>query len=176
MKFMKSIMMGTGGVALAGLVLTLAAPKTAHALVAAAVQVVGIASVSAIDEPGRTPYQAVSGNLSCLGIGNCVYTFQPIPANHRLVLQQISGGLGSNLANPSAQVIVGSATRLNVAQFPVFGNYFTGPLVGYYDAGVAPTVQFIQSNGDTSNGFGQAFLTGHLLDCSVVSCAAMVIQ
>jgi hypothetical protein len=39
MKFLKSFLIGTGAVVLAGLVLTLVAPKAAHAIVATAVQV-----------------------------------------------------------------------------------------------------------------------------------------
>ena len=57
MKFVKSLLMGTGGVALAGLLLSLLAPKAAHGLVAALVQVANTSSAPAIasliDDPGR---------------------------------------------------------------------------------------------------------------------------
>ena len=50
MKFLKSLLMGTGGVALAALVLALLAPRAAHAVVATAVQVVNTSANPAITE------------------------------------------------------------------------------------------------------------------------------
>jgi hypothetical protein len=50
MKFLKSLLMGTGGVVLAGLVLALLAPKAAHAVVATAVQVVNTSANPAITQ------------------------------------------------------------------------------------------------------------------------------
>jgi hypothetical protein len=50
MKFLKSLLMGTGGVVLAGLVLALLAPKAVHAVVATAVQVVNTSANPAITE------------------------------------------------------------------------------------------------------------------------------
>jgi hypothetical protein len=50
MKFLKSLLMGTGAVVLAGLVLALLAPKAVHAVVATAVQVVNTSASPAITE------------------------------------------------------------------------------------------------------------------------------
>jgi hypothetical protein len=50
MKFLKSLLMGTGGVVLAGLVLALLAPKAVHAIVATAVQVVNTSASPAMTE------------------------------------------------------------------------------------------------------------------------------
>ncbi len=50
MKFLKSLLMGTGGVVLAGIVLALLAPKAVHAVVATAVQVVNTSANPAITE------------------------------------------------------------------------------------------------------------------------------
>jgi hypothetical protein len=50
MKFLKSLLMGTGGVVFAGLVLALLAPKAIHAVVATAVQVVNTSANPAITE------------------------------------------------------------------------------------------------------------------------------
>jgi hypothetical protein len=44
MKFAKSILTGTGAVVLAGMILTLLAPRAAHAVAATAVQVVNSSS------------------------------------------------------------------------------------------------------------------------------------
>jgi hypothetical protein len=56
MKYTKSILMGTGGFLLAGLTLTLLAPKAAHAVVATLVQVANTSSspvfVSSVTDPG----------------------------------------------------------------------------------------------------------------------------
>jgi len=50
MKFLKSLLTGTGAVVLAGLVLALLAPKAVHAVVATAVQVVNTSASPAITE------------------------------------------------------------------------------------------------------------------------------
>jgi hypothetical protein len=50
MKFLKSFLMGTGGVALAAVVLALLAPKAVHAVVATAVQVVNTSASPAITQ------------------------------------------------------------------------------------------------------------------------------
>jgi hypothetical protein len=64
MKFLKSLLMGTGGVVLAGLVLALLAPKAAHAVVATAVQVVNTSANPAITEDAsRQASQIVT--ISC---------------------------------------------------------------------------------------------------------------
>ena len=61
MKFIKSLLMGTGGVVLAGLVLALLAPRAVHAVVATAVQVVNTSANPAITEDAsRQASQIVS--------------------------------------------------------------------------------------------------------------------
>jgi len=50
MKFLKSLLMGTGAVVLAGLVLALLAPQAVHAVVATAVQIVNTSASPAITE------------------------------------------------------------------------------------------------------------------------------
>lgn len=50
MKFLKSLLMGTGGVLLAGMVLALLAPRAVHAVIATAVQVVNTSASPAITE------------------------------------------------------------------------------------------------------------------------------
>jgi hypothetical protein len=65
MKFVKSILMGTGGVVLAGLILALLIPKAAHAIAATAVQVVNTSAAPAIT--ADTTMQASQiVNLQCL--------------------------------------------------------------------------------------------------------------
>lgn len=180
MKFAKSILTGTGAVVLAGLILTLLAPKAVHAVVATAVSVVNTSAtpvpVSSINEPGRIPYQAHATNAACLGMIACTYTFAIVPNNHRLVIQQVSGYLsfqGTGFAGGT--VYVGSSFS-PFANFPVVGPTFAGPLQGYVNSGDFPTVQETFYGGNTSNGFGHIDLTGYLLDCLVANCAAIVAQ
>jgi hypothetical protein len=79
MKFAKSILMGTGAVVLAGLILTLLAPKAAHAIVATAVSVVNTSSnpvpVSSIDSPGRIPFVESGLTGVCGGSSSCASGF-----------------------------------------------------------------------------------------------------
>jgi len=64
MKFAKSILIGTGSLVLAGLILALLAPKAAHAVAATAVQVMNTAAAPAITQDiSRQASQIV--NLEC---------------------------------------------------------------------------------------------------------------
>lgn len=64
MKFLRSLLMGTGGVVLAGLVLALLAPRAVHAVVATAVQVVNTSASPAItQDTSRQASQIVT--VSC---------------------------------------------------------------------------------------------------------------
>src|ERR1700679_1864656 len=97
MKFLKSLLMGTGGVILAGLVLALLAPKAIHAVVATAVQVVNTSASPAITaDASRQAAQIVtiqcevttqfSAPRACGGPGSYTGTIGPnggyvVPAN-----------------------------------------------------------------------------------------------
>jgi len=73
MKFLKSLLTGTGGVVLAGLVLALLAPKAVHAVVATAVQVVNTSASPAImEDTSRQASQIVT--LSCLLHASACFT------------------------------------------------------------------------------------------------------
>ena len=113
MKFAKSLLMGTGSVALAGLLFSLLAPKAAHGLVAALVQVANTSSAPAIasliDDPGRVPFKAGYANSSCSANPACQFSSTlPVPAGHRVVIQQVSGALVFNSVPASSGVIWGS--------------------------------------------------------------------
>jgi hypothetical protein len=64
MKFVKSILTGTGAVVLAGLILALLAPKAVHAVAATFVQVTNTAAnpvvVQDVDSAGRQPFAVTS--------------------------------------------------------------------------------------------------------------------
>src|SRR5258706_8139287 len=132
MKITKQLMFGSGGIVLAAMVIVLLAPKAAHAVVATLVQVVNTTAnpvpASTVDEPGRVPYVS-----SVLDLGNncglgfeCDFNFPPVPAGHRLVIQEVSGFIQFYF-NPSAFVEVfvsASGATSSEGQFLVNGLTF----------------------------------------------------
>jgi len=85
--------MGTGGVVLAGLFLTLLLPKAAHAVVASLVQVVNTRSTPVpnqdVDHPGRHAFQASCSVTSSFNNIFCDPQPQP-PTGTEFVIQNIS--------------------------------------------------------------------------------------
>jgi hypothetical protein len=79
MKFLKSLLMGTGAVVLAGLVLALLAPQAVHAVVATAVQIVNTSASPAITEDtSRQASQIVT--IQCVMFSNVTTScFQSLP-------------------------------------------------------------------------------------------------
>ena len=91
MKFAKSLLLGIGSLVVAGLVLTLLSPKTAHAFVATAVQVMNTSSTPVpnkdVDQPGRHAF-----TQSCSTTSTFFCTLQPaVPAGHVFVTQTLVG-------------------------------------------------------------------------------------
>jgi hypothetical protein len=191
MKFAKSILMGTGGVVLAGLILTLLAPKAAHAIVATAVSVVNTSSnpvpVSSIDGPGRVPF-IESGSFECNLLAYCLSAFTtPVPAGHRVVITYMSGSM--NFVSTPTYAAVALNTTLNSTiigpvefNVPVINpagvlTIFGAPVTYYFDAGQIPSVDAFSYNGIFRNGLGlQVTLVGYELDCTVAPCPAVAIQ
>jgi hypothetical protein len=133
----------------------------------------------ALDEPGRIPFVAYFSN-SCSGTG-CDYTFLPVRAGHRVVLQHISASLVFTTA-PTALfgAVDGSfgAIFFNVPPPPGGLNLtsFDHALLLYFDAGQTPLVQ-INTNGQFDPSAGQNLaLVGYELDCSAAPCAAITNQ
>src|SRR5580704_6162253 len=93
MKFAKSFLLGTGAAVLAGFVLTLVAPRAAHAVAAALVQVVNTRSNPVpnqdVDHPGRHAFQASCTITSVFDNIFCDPQPQP-PAGTEFVIQNIS--------------------------------------------------------------------------------------
>src|ERR1700727_1530275 len=85
MKFLKSLLMGTGGVVLAGLVLALLAPKAVHAVVATAVQVVNTsASPANTEDTSRQAAQILTINCNYIGTNHIPVCRQMLPAGYPL--------------------------------------------------------------------------------------------
>jgi hypothetical protein len=144
-----------------------------------------------IDEPGRVPYVSSVLDLgkNC-GLGfECDFNFPPVPAGHRLVIQEVSGFIQFNFS-PSAFVevfISASGATSSEGQFLVngstFGNSsfggtrasFTQPFHAYFDPGDTPVVS-VQARNATfpnDNSTEVATLKGYLIDCSAAPCTAI---
>jgi hypothetical protein len=188
MKFAKSIWMGAG-VVLAGLILTLLAPKAAHAIVATAVSVVNTSSnplpVSSIDGPGRVPFMESVSSV-CNELPYCSSAFTtPVPAGHRVVITYLSGSM--RFATPPTYVAVALDATLpsSIVAFnvPVLNGagvtYFGAPVTYYFDAGQIPSVNSY-SNGTFVPGPPttalNVTLVGYELDCTVAPCPAIATQ
>lgn len=195
MKFAKSILLGTGAVVLAGLILTLLAPKAAHAIVATAVSVVNTSSnpvpASSIDGPGRIPFVSQGYFTNCSSGGSiCQFAFPTaVPAGHRVVITYMSVQMEFNTF-PTAIAVRLNATvptvgdvffNVPVAPFIILSQYFGTPVDFYFDAGQIPQITAI-SNGTflddpvIGHGIQEVTLVGYELDCTVAPCAAVATQ
>ncbi|MGA2811811.1 MAG: hypothetical protein ABSG16_10465 [Candidatus Acidiferrum sp.] len=187
MQIARRLLIGVGAIALVAALLTLAAPKSAHALVAALVQVTNTTANPAVtldaDKATRIPYE--SSSQAAGFAGTCGETivcqfdgFTVVPAGYRLVVQQIAAVVGVNSASPTPNGYFASLTG-DVGGAPL--DYFTGTYITkqgeaifhqavleYINAGSAPTLLI---NGDLiSNESGYAIVTGYLENCSVTGC------
>lgn len=94
MKFAKSLLMGSGAVVLAALILTLLVPRAAHAIAATLVQVVNT-SADPVPTQGIMPGAAFSQQCSGVGQSSCTLS-PPVPAGYQFhsTFQAFSGQLG----------------------------------------------------------------------------------
>jgi hypothetical protein len=136
------------------------------------------AITSAIDDPGRIAYQARQNQTPQSDATSLIFTFGPVPANHRLVIQHVSGVLEVAPNSPAALVdlTVPGGPGSSPSNFftPSAGgiNAFDQPVLVYVDAGQQPTVliggpTFINNSGPFIT------LTGYMLDCAAAPCVAI---
>ncbi len=130
---------------------------------------------SSIDDPGRIPYSSLQQALLSSPATSQFFNFPPVPANHRLVITQISGAF--NTTNVGVPVMVELTTQggtfgvtLTPPVVPLGENSFTAPLIYYFDAGQTPEVW---AGAAAFSGGQSVRLTGYLLDCSAAPCAAV---
>lgn len=179
MKHLQRFLMGTGGMALAALVLTLAVPKAAHAIVAALVQVVNTNANpvinSRMDDPGRIPYLfGTNPNITCTNI--CTFNLPAVPAHHRLVLDHLGGTVpltAHGFVEAQLNCLNCADVRNNGILVPDTGviiSVFSTPVHLYFDAGEIP-----QLNLDAGATIIDQAVTvsGYMLDCSAAPCAAI---
>lgn len=127
MQFVKRLLMGVGAVALAAIVLSVAAPKVAHGMVAALVQVVNNVAVvnptsSGTVQPvittdtdslsSRVPYQDTCTALTTVGTSiQC--NLAAVPVGKRLVIEEVTAFCYSPTGKVTAATvfgIIGSST------------------------------------------------------------------
>ena len=187
----KRVLMGLGSVSLVLVLVMLVAPGTAHAVVATLVQVVNTttnpAIVSNIDDRGRIPYQAQiygTSNTNCPAEGSCAFTFDAVPAGHRLVVQHVSMEIQAAANSVPALVSLGASLGSAVTVFPatvqVAGDVptiaFDQPVLAYFNAGQTPVAGILLGNGNFVFGGStsqNASLSGYLLDCTAAPCSAI---
>ena len=189
MKFVKSLLIGTGSVVLAGFALTLLAPKALHALVATLVQVANTSAnpaiVSNMDDPGRIPYQSQvlidpNSPFTCSSV-DCEATFPTVPANHRLVVLHLAATFAFSSAPGQVNLEYAGAAftgglssapaALKNALFNQFLVQFDLPVQFYVDAGQSFLVKAQTSLGLPVSGTVTA--TGYMLDCAAAPCSAI---
>ena len=181
MKFAKSFLTGTGALVLAGLVLSLLAPKAAHAIAATMVLVENTAAspVPNLDTErnARVPYES-AGSEFCEG--TCSGGSTAVPAGYRLVVQSVSLGassLQSAFAGQTIAYLTDASGQVNAPLLPAVvvgagdGVLITNQAVtAYYDAGDQPLIQF-HGLPQGITGEGQITVVGYLESCSVATCA-----
>jgi len=173
--------MGTGAVVLAGLVLTLVAPRAAHAIAATAVLVENTRSSPVpnqdVDIAARHVYTMACETFS--GTAQCV-TGSAVPANNEFVIQNVSIGYLNNGVNFSslpaaAGLTITEGGAVNSIGFPVLqqmnqgaGNYeleVNQQVTLYADPGTTPGCVMVTAAGVYAQGatvFSCA-LTGYLV-------------
>jgi hypothetical protein len=188
MKLVKSLLMGTGAVVLAGLILTLALPKAAHAIVATAVNVVNTTAnpVPNLDTEklARIPYEstAIGSNCPAPGqVGACFFSFSPVPGGYRLVVENLSGYFQISPAATAAVegYIENNAFRIKSSFAAPLGQIDLG---GHIQAAFSNATRFYVDSGEGvfavasanwSNGSTSMVLTGYLENCTITGCPAV---
>jgi hypothetical protein len=182
-----------GGIALAALLIAALVPKATHGLVAALVQVANTTANPAItsnmDDPGRIAYQAQiigTTTANCFP-GGCAFTFAPVPAGHRLVIQHVSMFILANANSVPARVLVQAGIGVTAAAEFLVTNQdtrsslheiqFDQSVLLYVDAGVSPFVTIGASIDTTDVDNGQiATLFGYMLDCNAAPCSPIIVN
>jgi hypothetical protein len=137
-----------------------------------------------LSDPGRIPYQAeVDSTGGGCTISACDFKFGPVPANHRLVVEHVTGYIHFTSAQGTALVTVATSGNklLSAFQAPItaasLGQNFAAfdqPVHFYVDPtqgfGVGIVTTFL--NFDTAD-LQVATVTGYLLDCTAGPCASI---
>jgi hypothetical protein len=191
MKLFNTTWFGIGGAIAMAMLAVLMAPRAAHAVVAALVQVANTAAnpVPNLDTErnARTVYEATAQTTgSCpngTGVQNCIFTFTTPPAGYRLVVQNVSGFLSlvPGATAPPTGFLTENDAGLGVYTYwaftgslgqPISGlvyGTFNQPTVAVFDANEpAPTVNVIANY--LAGQANYMTLSGYLENCAVATC------
>jgi hypothetical protein len=182
MKFTRSMLMGTGGL-LAGLTLTLLAPKAAHAVVATLVEVANTTSspVNNLDTErnARIPYQSTAYATCGAGISNCFFSPTSVPAGYRLVVQDVGAYLALNpgstppvgvLVDPGSFSIGLGGGAVGPTLSGIAYSSFNQAVTAYFNAGDQPRVVVYASFTSITQ---VVVVTGYLQNCALSACPAI---
>ncbi len=149
--------------------------------VSGTVAVSGLTALNNADDPGRIAYQSrQSPGAACpIGSGLC-FTFGPVPAGHRLVVQHISAQYEfSSVPNPFSVYALDSGLRAITAFSPAITSTtapvivtFDQPVEFYIDASQTYIIEVL-ALGPTVVGLPEVSVMGYLLDCTAAPCAAI---
>lgn len=189
MQFAKRTLMVLGSLAVLVALVSLAAPRAAHAIVATLVQVANTTANPAVTldagEATRIPYQSSSQGLDdfsgapCKGVDeNCNFSgFTTPPAGYRLVIENISAYLNVNSGNPApggVMYISSEGTLLGATGFN--GTYIgSAAKVAIINQSVRRYVNPLEVDAlyivaDFSGGPQYVTVTGYLENCAVTGC------
>ncbi len=129
----------------------------------------GPALNSSVDDPGRVAYQSGSFPNASPPTNSVTFNFPPVPANHRLVVQHLSGNL--TFSTNGTAVIQSVGTNFFASSMAGLAA-FDQPVLMYFEPGL---VQVLVSglNNQTFSGLQTLNMTGYMLDCSAAPCSAI---
>jgi len=144
------------------------------------------ALIGRVDDPGRSAYQSLSSDSDAhrdTFRQVCLYYFPAVPQGHRLIIQYISYYQSVETGNTgavSAEIISTQGNSTLSCSSTEFGNPTFGsislnqPVLAYIEAGDAPEVRTTWLGRVTVIlPYGGVTLTGYLLDCTSIPCAAI---
>jgi hypothetical protein len=129
-----------------------------------------------VDQPGRIAYQSFQQSPSPCAPTGCSFLFPAVPAQHRLVIQSVSGVVNFSNVPTAIEVSLfdGKNSQGGVATF--FAPFvlstaaFLQPLLLYIEGQGLPVVN-VQLLGAGTFPQGTMTLSGYLLDCAASPCA-----
>ena len=139
------------------------------------------AIASSMDNPGRIPYMSRQSLFLSSPATSASFNFPTVPANHRLVITQLSHNLTVNTSSATTlSVTLLNPSNLTSGEAWFYApstnsvSLFTTPVTWYFDAGQTPQVTGIPASSGVQLTGGQAVtLFGYMLDCSAAPCAAL---
>lgn len=190
MNIVKKSILTLGGIFLAAVLIAALAPKATHGIVAALVQVTNTTADPAVtldaDHATRIPYVSTVAGVgpsgACQATANCVFSYKPVPAGYRLVVENVSAALQVASGSPLPSGGISSSDPASGGAGPFFSGTYVGKGVQYagvvsqtvkfyVNASYVPSVGIVADYGGgpiIGNNF--ATIVGYLENCSVTGC------